>query len=185
MRPNPFQKMQVDGDRLIIDRGALPREIHTFATAEEAAARSAIIDEAFSWIGTPFRNCANIKGPKGAVDCAMFAATVFINVGRLAPFDPRPYSPAALLHSSEEIGLQWIRDRLGAKEIETPRPGDVAIWQFGRIFFHYGIVINLFEIIHAFRPAGMVTLARMNEPFLMYIRGDHRRPVKFFDVWSA
>lgn len=184
MPANPFQTMRVDGDRLIIRRGAMREEIHTFPSPAQAAGRAADIDEAFSWIGTPFRNCANIKGLNGGVDCAMCIATVLISTGRIPPFDPRPYSPAALLHSSEEIGLAWM-DRLGAREIEKPRPGDVGIWQFGRIFFHYGLVINATEIIHAFRPAGFVTLARMDEAFLMHIRRDVRRPVKFFDVWSA
>lgn len=185
MPANPFQTMRVDGARLMIKRGAQPEEIHIFATAAEAAGRSAIIEQAFSWVGTPFINCADIKGKQGGVDCAMLATRCYVDSGRLPPFDPRPYPPGWMLHHSEEQFLGWIQDRLGAREVTAPRPGDVPVWQFGRCFSHCGVMVNATEVVHAFRHAGMVIVSRIDEDFLRFIKGSIGRPVKFFDVWSA
>jgi cell wall-associated NlpC family hydrolase len=173
---NPFQSMKVEGARVIIKRGAYPEEVHQFASAKEAAGRAAIIDEAFSWIGTPFRNCADIKGLKGGVDCAMLAVRCYIDTGRLAPFDPRPYPPDWMLHRDEERFLGWIQDTLGARQVAAPRLGDVPVWKVGRCFSHCGIVVNAMEAIHAFRPVGFATLSRLDET---------QRAVKFFDVWDS
>jgi cell wall-associated NlpC family hydrolase len=182
---NPYQSMQIDGDRIIISRGARAPEIHQFATAAEAVARAAIIDQAFSWVGTPFINCADIKGAQGGIDCAMLATRCYVDSGRLPPFDPRPYPPAWMMHHSEERFLGWIQDRLGAREVDAPRLGDVPVWQFGRCFSHCGVVVNAIEVVHAFRHAGMAIVSRLDEHSLRFIRGGIPRPVKYFDVWSA
>ena len=182
---NPFQTTRVDGNQVIIRRGAHPEEVHTFASAAEAAARAAIVEEAFGWIGTPFRNCADIKGPKGGVDCAMLAVRCYVDTGRLAPFDPRPYPPGWMLHHSEEKFLGWISDRLGARQVDSPRLADVPVWQFGRCFSHCGIMVNSREAVHALKPAGMVTLTRIDEHFLRFHKGNWAKPVKFFDVWDS
>jgi cell wall-associated NlpC family hydrolase len=168
--------MKVEGARVIIKRGAYPEEVHEFASAREAAGRAAIIDEAFSWIGTPFRNCADIKGAAGGVDCAMLAVRCYVDTGRLQPFDPRPYPPGWMLHRNEERFLGWIRDTLDAREVAAPRLADVPVWKVGRCFSHCGIVVNSTEAIHSFRHVGFVTLSRLDES---------DRAVKFFDVWTA
>jgi cell wall-associated NlpC family hydrolase len=182
---NPFQTLSVDRDRIIITRGARPPEFHQFATPAEAKARAAIIGEAFSWIGTPFQNCGDTKGRAGGVDCAMLAVRCFVDTGALSPFDPRPYPPNWMMHHSEERFLGWIQDQLGAHEVDQPRPGDVLVWQFGRCFSHCGIAVNGFEVIHAFKHAGMTMLCRMDEHRLQFIKGAFRRPVKFFSIWKA
>lgn len=184
MPANPFQTLRVEGRRVIIKRGAYPEEIHEFATAGEAAGRAAIVEEAFTWIGTPFRNCADIKGSKGGVDCAMLATRCYVDTGRLAAFDPRPYPPGWMLHHSEERFLGWIQDQLGARQVDAPRLGDVPVWQFGRCFSHCGIMVNAMEVVHAFRWAGSVTVSRIDETVLQFIKGNWPRPVRYFDVWG-
>lgn len=169
---------------------AAPRGPETwhFATPEEAAGRAAIIREALSWIGTPFRDCGDIKGPDGAVDCAMLLVRCYVDTGRLAPFDPRPYPPRWHLHRDRERFLEWIETRLGGRPVESPRPGDVAIWQFGRCFSHGAILINAEEVVHAYAHARMCVTSRLDEHPLRFVgRGncEFPRPVKFFDVWSA
>lgn len=181
---NRFQAVAAEGNTIRLRRAGRPEEVHTFATEAEAKGRAAIIAEALTWIGTPFINCADIKGQKGGVDCAMLAVRCYVDTGRLAPFDPRPYPPGWMLHHSEEQFLGWIRDKLGAHEVEAPRLADVCVWQFGRCFSHCGIAINSTEVVHAFRHAGMVMISRRDEAVLTHF-GKWPRPVKYFDVWSA
>jgi len=52
--------------------------------------REKIVAEARSWIGTPYHNCADIKGV--GVDCGMLLVRVFVDLGLVEPFDPRPYT---------------------------------------------------------------------------------------------
>jgi len=163
-------------------------EAHTFATEAEAAGRAAIVREALSWVGTPFVDCGDVKGPNGAVDCAMLLVRCYVDTGRLAPFDPRPYSPRHMLHSNEQRFLGWIEDRLGAREVARPRLGDMVIWQFGRCFSHGAILINSEEVVHAYAHARACLVSRLDEHplcFAVLLGREVPRPVKYFDVWSA
>ncbi len=68
------QETRAEGsDVVIVDRQGA-EERHAFGTSEEAAVRARVIAASLSWIGTPFQDCGFIKGPEGAVDCAMIAA---------------------------------------------------------------------------------------------------------------
>lgn len=180
------QTMECTGSTVTIQRGSRA-EVHTFASPEEAQGRMAIVEEALTWVGTPFVNCADIKGPAGAVDCAMLLVRCYVDTGRLAPFDPRPYPPNWHIHRNEQRFLGWIQDRLGAHEVLEPKLGDVVIWQFGRCFAHGAILINTAEVVHAYAIAGMTLVSGLTEPSLdkVTLAGkDYPRPRKFFDVWT-
>jgi cell wall-associated NlpC family hydrolase len=86
----------------------------------EAAQRAAIVREARSWIGTPYHNCADVKGRNGGVDCGMLLVRVFVDAGLVAPFDPRPYPPDWHLHRAEEKYLGFVFDR--TREVFLPSP---------------------------------------------------------------
>jgi cell wall-associated NlpC family hydrolase len=162
-------------------------ETHVFATPDEARGRAAFIAEALSWVGTPFRDCADVKGPDGAVDCAMLLVRSAVDTGRIPPFDPRPYSPRWMLHRDEEKFVDWLL-RLGARETATPRVGDIVLWRFGRTFAHGAVLVNAEEVVHAYAAAGMALVSRLDEPLLRYfpLAGGHiARPVRYFDLWSA
>jgi cell wall-associated NlpC family hydrolase len=161
-------------------------EIWTFASDAEARAKAAFVTEALTWVGTPFRDCGDVKGPNGAVDCAMLLVRASVDTGLLAPFDPRPYSPTHMLHSSEQHFLGWIQTRLGGRPVDAPRFGDVAVWQFGRCFSHGGIVVNSHEFVHAYGHARLCLVSRLDEHPLRFAHLAGRefpRPVKYFDVW--
>lgn len=175
-----------EGSTLLVDAPA-GQESYTFATTEEATARAAFVEEALTWIGTPFGDCADIKGPGGAVDCAMLMTRCAVDTGLLAPFDPRPYAPRWHLHRNEELFVDFVTGKLGAHEIETPQFGDIAVWQFGRTYSHGGILINSDEIVHAYYANRMVIKTRLDEPLLSQTAGANGvkpRPVRYFDLWS-
>jgi len=177
--------IEVTGNIVVVDTPH-GREEWVFASEAEAQGRAAIVREAMSWIGTPFRDCADVKG--GAVDCAMLLVRCYVDTGRLVPFDPRPYPPRWHLHKDRERFLEWVEDKLGGRRVDAPRLGDVVIWQFGRCFSHGAILINREEVVHAYAHARMCLVSRLDEHPLKFVgHGAHElpRPVRYYDVWSG
>lgn len=180
------QQITVDGASIVIKRGTMDAETYVFGSEREARVRAETMREALTWIGTPFRNCADVKGRAGGIDCAMLAVRSLIHSGRLEPFDPRPYSPHWFMHRSEEKLLGWIESKLGPR-IETPQLGDLVVWQFGRCFSHVGILINPREVMHAYAVAGCALISRLSEDSLRYVSMgsvNFARPQRFYDMWG-
>jgi cell wall-associated NlpC family hydrolase len=142
----------------------------------EARQRAAVVAEARSWVGTPYRQLGYTKGPTGAVDCSMLLVAAWVGSGVVEPFDPRPYPPEWHLHRSEERYLAWMQ--AVAVEVPAPRVGDVAIYRFGRCFSHGGVVVSPTRIVHAFLKCGMCLESELDDPDLV------RRPTRYFDVWA-
>lgn len=120
--------------------------------------RQAVVDEARSWLRTPYINCGDVKGV--GVDCAMLLVRVYCDLGLVPAFDPRPYSPDWFLHRDEEKYLGWIKDY--AEPVDDPQPGDVVLFKFGRTVSHGGIVVAPDLMIHAYRSSGNVELCEIS-----------------------
>jgi hypothetical protein len=134
------------GDTFIIIMLGAPMSPHATRAAVVAAARASI--------GTPYHVCADVKGV--GCDCAMLLVRVFVDLGLVAPFDPRPYSADWHLHRNEEVYLRLLLER--AHLVAAPEPGDVVLFRYGRCFSHGGIVTRRepLAIVHAFASAGIV-----------------------------
>lgn len=134
--------------------------------------RKTIIDEAMTWLRTPYHHRANVKG--AGVDCLFLIIEVYVACGLL----PRPaipeYPEDVMMHRGEETMLNGFI--ANAKEVEHPKPGDVALWKFGRIFSHGAIVIDWPQIIHAHRPERCVVLSDGSSGLF------HGREVKFYSM---
>lgn len=124
----------------------------------EAEERAAVVAEARTWLLTPYRDCACIKG--AGVDCAFLLKAVFENAGLEAPIQIEAYSPQWYLHRNDELYLNKVLER--AREITEAeaKPADVVLYKFGRCFAHGAIIMEggFPEIIHAFKQAGKVIL---------------------------
>ncbi len=148
--------------------------------ASELEQRAAIVAAARRWIGTPYHPEADVFGV--GVDCGMLLVRVFCDSGLCPPFDPRPYPPDWHLHRSEERYLGFVFER--TRQIERPRPGDVAVFRYGRCYSHGGIVTRAEPptLVHAYQPARMV----LEEPIA---RNAHLsqpgRAAKFFSYWTS
>lgn len=158
--------------------------------AREAELRAAVIAEALSWVGTPYRQLADLKGPNGGVDCSMLLVRAWVDAGLVEPFDPRPYPPSWHMHHSEERYLAWL-NTCGV-EVATPRAGDVVAWRFGLCFSHGGIMIDEARVVHALARQGKCMVTDLREAFLTHEqivaggrRAEVRRPRKFFDVFAG
>ncbi|RBP03796.1 hypothetical protein DFR50_14244 [Roseiarcus fermentans] len=122
----------------------------------EEEGRAAVVEAARAWLGTPYHHLGDIRGV--GVDCAMLLVRVYVDLGLIEPFDPRPYSPDWMLHNGEERYLTLLL----ARSREIPRasvgPGDFILFRFGRCFSHGGIVTKTdpLTMVHAFMPARRV-----------------------------
>ena len=174
--------------RALVVHGHAGPESYPFASIVEAKSRAAFIAEALSWIGTPFVNCGDIKGAGGAVDCAMLLTRCAVDTGLLAPFDPRPYAPHWHVHQDRELFVEFLTDRLGAREVAAPRPGDVAVFRFHRTFSHGAVILNSTDMVHAWDGYRMVCQTRRDEAQFAdeWVFGTRKpRPVRYFDLWSV
>lgn len=131
--------------------------------------RGAIVRESYEWVGTPYGNCGDIKGPQGCVDCAMLLIMVFSAVGAIEYFDPRPYSSNWHLHQDEARYLAGLEKY--AHRVEEGKLGDVAMYKFGRHASHGAIIVSDDLVIHAHKNVGQVILCErsaMQERFDSY-----------------
>ena len=142
--------------------------------------RAAVVAEARSWIGTPYHNCADIRGV--GVDCGMLLVRVFVDTGLCPRFDPRPYPVDWHLHRGEERYLGFVFDR--CCEIEEPQPGDVMVLRYGRCYSHGGIVTKSspLAIVHAYYPARRVLEEAVEHNAVL---ADAARRPRFFSLWAG
>ena len=125
----------------------------------EAEQRRAVVAAVRKWVLTPYHFEADILG--AGVDCGMLLVRVFVDLGLVPPFDPRPYPPDWMLHRDEEKYLGWVYKACGP--VEKPQPGDIALFRFGRCYSHGGIVTEAdpVALVHAFRDVSMVVEERL------------------------
>lgn len=144
-------------------------------SAPEDQQREAVVAEAHTWLRTPYHHLARIKG--AGVDCAWLLIEVYTAAGIVEPFDPGHYPPDWMMHRDEERYLDWVTRY--AHEVESPRPGDLAVWRFGRTFSHGAIVVEWPTIIHAYRRERCVTLGDGTHGELA-----PPREVRFYSLWG-
>jgi NlpC/P60 family putative phage cell wall peptidase len=101
--------------------------------------RAAIVAEAYSWVGTPYHHQAMLRGI--GVDCAMLPIGVYRAFGFLTDFDPRPYPVEWHLHHDDERFIKAL-ETVGARRVDQPQPGDIAMFKYGRTASHGSIVVT-------------------------------------------
>lgn len=130
------------------------------ALADEAAFVDAILSAAWSWVGTPWRHAASVRGLRGGVDCGRFLVAVYQAVG-LIPADAvvPPYAPNWFLFRDDHV-IEPLLARFGTPAAD-PAPGDVVTFQVGRAAIgHCGIVTSATHMLHAHPDDGVVETIR-------------------------
>ena len=112
--------------------------------------RDQVVAEAYTWLGTPYHHQARIKGV--GVDCAMLLCEVFEATKLTDRIEPDDYPPDWHLHQGEERYLRYV-EQYGV-EVTEPKPGDVALFQFGRCISHGALVVDWPVVIHAYFREG-------------------------------
>lgn len=115
--------------------------------------REKVVEVAKSWLRTPYHHRAKLKGC--GVDCGQILVAVFSEAGVIDDFDTGEYPQDWMLHREEEKYLMAVEQY--AHKVESPKPGDIALFKFGRCVSHAAIVIEWPVVIHAYKVAGMVT----------------------------
>jgi NlpC/P60 family putative phage cell wall peptidase len=137
--------------------------------------RRKVVEEALSWIGTPFHHAARVKG--AGVDCLMLLAEVYERAGVAGHVAPPFYVPDWHLHRNAERYmeglLQYARPIDGPPQGPPPQAGDIALFRFGRTFSHGAIVVGWPRLIHAYWAIGVV----WGDATLYPLKG---REVRFF-----
>ena len=146
-------------------------------TELERQGRQAVVDEAKTWLDTPYHHMARVKGV--GVDCAQMPIAVYSAKGYVpAEYDPGYYFPQWFLHQEDESYLTEVRRF--AKEFTGPAlPGDFLVYKFGRCYAHGAIVVKWPLIIHAWRKRDRVCYGDASRGELA------SRTVKFFTIWGG
>lgn len=118
----------------------------------EAEQRAAVVAEARSWIGTPYHHRGRVKG--AGVDCGQILAAVYEAAGVVPHVDPGAYPHDWHLHRDGERYRDIVAGY--AEPTDEPRPGDIALFKWGRCLSHGAIVTAWPFVVHSFVGIGVV-----------------------------
>jgi cell wall-associated NlpC family hydrolase len=118
----------------------------------EQELRDWIVTVAKSYQGTPYHHMGRIKGV--GVDCATFLIESYEEAGIIEHIDLPYYPPDWHMHHTEELYLKELL-KYGHR-VKVPRPGDIALYRYGKTAAHGAIVINYPEIIHSVLNQGVI-----------------------------
>jgi NlpC/P60 family putative phage cell wall peptidase len=119
-------------------------------------ARSAILTEARSWLGTPYQHQASAKG--AGCDCLGLVRGVWRALYGAEPEAPPPYTP----DWAEAYGLETLRDaaarHLVARPLTALEPGDVVLFRMapGAPAKHAAFLETDDRLIHAYWARAVV-----------------------------
>ncbi len=114
--------------------------------------RQRVLDEALSWLGTPFHHLQRCKG--AGVDCGQFLLGVYHNAGCIPHIETEYYPRDFHLHRNEEW-YKTIVEQFAYVIHSLPLPADLVLYKVGRVFSHGGIVVEWPKIIHSYISHGV------------------------------
>lgn len=130
-------------------------------TQAEEQERQSVVQEALSWIGTPYHHAAGVKGC--GVDCAYLLIEVYSRCGIVPRINPGPYKGNIATFVKGQRLYRRIVSSLSRQVRRPPRPGDVAVFMVnigGRhrnfLATHGGIVIEWPRVVHALQGRGVL-----------------------------
>ena len=136
--------------------------------------RQKVIEEAKTWLKTPYHLNARLKGI--GVDCGTFLMACFIGTGLILDADLGSFKSDFHLHRGEEVYLEWLSRY--CQLVTTPLPGDIVVYKTGRIYSHGALIIDWPKIIHVDRIHG-VLFGDAQEAQLI------NRPHLFWSYWRV
>lgn len=120
--------------------------------------RSAIAEEAKSWVNTPYHANGALKGV--GCNCAQFLFGVAKNAQVLSPSAPFPrwFTPQLATNSKEERLVAYVTG-YGAREISEAevKTGDIVLYKSGQAHGHAAIVLDWPNIVHVMPIHGCQT----------------------------
>lgn len=145
--------------------------------------RNQIVEEAESWIGTPYQHQAMVKGDGGGVDCAMLIAGVAINIGIMDKSIRKDIPPYPMeWHFHNDVPLMTnIMEIFGCKKrnissLASLKPGDIVAFQLGRVPSHLGLYVGDNLFIHAYGGVKFVTKNELSAQWADRFHSAYRYP---------
>jgi len=129
--------------------------------------RAAIVAEAKSWIGTPYRGWSRVK--RHGVDCGQLLAGVYINTGHLPATLQLPvdYSLQVAQHLADTAYISKVEEYMREIPEHEAGPGDVVVYKLGLAFAHAAIIVDWpGSVIHAMAHHGVTFAHGANHPRL-------------------
>ncbi len=116
----------------------------------------AIVEEALTWLGTPYRHQGSRKGV--GCDCLGLVLGVWRNIYGAAPVDPGPYAADWAETGGEDRMLAAARAHLVDKPLDRAGAGDLVLfrWRGHLAAKHAGILIGPNRFIHAYEGQAVV-----------------------------
>ncbi len=120
---------------------------------------TAVVAEAASWQGTPYRHQASRKGV--GCDCLGLVRGVWRALYGVEPADPGPYAADWAEAGGEDRLLAAARAYCREKLTASMRPGDLLVfrWRAGMAAKHAGILVGADRFVHAYQGHGVVQSA--------------------------
>ena len=151
----------------------------------EQEQRQKVVAIAHSFLSTPYHHMGMVKG--AGVDCLTILALTYHEAGLIPRIAIPHYPPDFMLHRDAEQYMEGLLQY--ATEVDTPLPGDIVLWQFGRCFSHSAIVVDWPIVIHAYigrsvtleNAEAATWLTHIGEPLPSQGK---IRPKKFFSYWA-
>jgi len=106
-------------------------------------------DELQSWMGTPFRHNAHVKG--AGVDCVRLVGEVMVSCGVEPSYDFGYYSLDFSMHNERSILVDYI-EKTGKFVMVEPckaQLGDIAVFKIGKCPHHAAIMLDDRMFVHA------------------------------------
>ncbi|MGH6770160.1 MAG: NlpC/P60 family protein [Xanthobacteraceae bacterium] len=124
-----------------------------------ALTRSMIVAEARSWIGTPYRHQASLKGV--GCDCLGLVRGVWRAVIGAEPERPPAYSPDWAEATKYESLAAAASRHLSVVALDEVAPGDVLLfrWRAGLVAKHAAIITEAGRMVHAHDGAAVTEVA--------------------------
>lgn len=144
--------------------------------------RQAVVAEAESWYGTPYRDCSACKGKAGGIDCGQFLKAVFQGAG-VKPKDgiptPTVYSTQIWLHKDDTTYIDILSTYMREIPESEVKAGDVVLFKQGRGWSHAAIVKDYPKhVIHVTNKDGVCAGDVSSETNAKY----GKMPKKFWTV---
>ncbi len=133
-----------------IKRTALPAIDGSLLIVQKKILRQTIIDEAMSWIGTPYQHQCSKKN--AGCDCLGLVRGIWRKLYGCEPVQIPPYTPDWAEVGKEETLRDASEHYLDPIAVKNARPGDVLLFrmQAGVPAKHMAVLIEPDLIIHAY-----------------------------------
>lgn len=156
--------------------------------ANEDEERQRLVAAARTWLNTPYHHRGRVKGV--GCDCAQLIAASLHESGLHDYIEPKVYTRDWHLHRGEEKYLAEVEAVLSLVDDDTTpvakrptlpsyRPGDVIMFQLGRVYSHSAMVTEWPFIIHAYAGSRIVEESSIIGTPLAY------RPIRVYSLWGG